>query len=59
MDFELSAQQVAELKQQGSEFTLLDCREPWEHQTARIEGAVLLGAFVAWLGLEIALVTPV
>ena len=26
---------------------------------SRIEGAVLLGAFVAWLGLEIALVTPV
>ncbi len=26
---------------------------------SRVEGAVLLGAFVAWLGLEIALVTPV
>ena len=21
---------------------LLDCREPWEHQTARIEGALLM-----------------
>ena len=42
MDFELSAQQVSELKQQRSDFMLLDCREPWEHQTARIEGAVLM-----------------
>ena len=25
---------------------------------SRVEGAILLGAFVAWLGLEIALVTP-
>src|SRR5437868_14793066 len=42
MDFELSSQQVSEMMPQGSVFTLLDCREPWEHQTARIEVAVLM-----------------
>src|SRR5437588_12982313 len=42
LDFELSAQEVAGLKQQRNDFTLLDCRGPWEHQTARIEGAVLM-----------------
>ena len=42
MDFELSAQQVSELRQQRNDFTLLDCREPWEHQTAHIEGALLI-----------------
>jgi rhodanese-related sulfurtransferase len=42
MDFEIQPVQVQELRQQGTEFLLLDCREPWEHQTARIEGAVLM-----------------
>ena len=40
MDFEIRPEEVKNL--QVSEFTLLDCREPWEHQTARIEGAVLM-----------------
>jgi rhodanese-related sulfurtransferase len=26
----------------GEAFTFIDCREPWEHQTARIHGTVLL-----------------
>jgi rhodanese-related sulfurtransferase len=34
--------QVHEMMQKGEKFLLLDCREPWEHQTARIEGAVLI-----------------
>jgi rhodanese-related sulfurtransferase len=40
MDFEIQPDQVKQLK--SGNFTLLDCREPWEHQTARIEGALLM-----------------
>jgi len=40
MDFEIRPDKVKNL--QAGDFTLLDCREPWEHQTARIEGAVLM-----------------
>jgi len=39
MDFEISAGQVSALRKNGSAFTLLDVREPWEFETARIEGA--------------------
>src|SRR6059058_2927840 len=42
MDFEITAQEVVSLKSGREAFTLLDCREAWEHQTARIEGAVLM-----------------
>ena len=42
MNFEISPQEVKELQTQGKDFRLLDCREPWEHQTARIDGAVLM-----------------
>lgn len=42
MDFEISAGQVRALKKSGAEFTLLDVREPWEYETARIEGAKLI-----------------
>lgn len=42
MEFEISAGQVHELKKSGAEFTLLDVREPWEFETARIEGARLI-----------------
>lgn len=41
-DLEISAEQVRQLREQQREFTLLDVREPWEHQTARIEGAKLI-----------------
>jgi len=40
MDFEIQPEEVKNL--QAGDFTLLDCREPWEHQTARIEGALLM-----------------
>ncbi|MFL6301081.1 MAG: rhodanese-like domain-containing protein [Terriglobales bacterium] len=40
MDFEIQPEQVKQLA--AHNFTLLDCREPWEHQTARIEGALLI-----------------
>ncbi|HTR22707.1 MAG TPA: rhodanese-like domain-containing protein [Terriglobales bacterium] len=39
MEFEISAGQVKALQKAGSEFFLLDVREPWEFETARIEGA--------------------
>ena len=39
MDFEISAGQVKSLQKAGTEFFLLDVREPWEFETARIEGA--------------------
>src|SRR6266404_775445 len=42
LEFEVTTSEVAQLRQQGSDFMLLDCREPWEHQTARIEGALLM-----------------
>jgi len=42
MDFEISAGQVQALKKNGAAFTLLDVREPWEFETAKIEGAKLI-----------------
>ena len=39
MDFEVSAGQVKVLQKSGQTFTLLDVREPWEHEKARMEGA--------------------
>jgi len=39
MDFEISAGQVKALQKSGDAFILLDVREPWEFETARIEGA--------------------
>jgi rhodanese-related sulfurtransferase len=39
MDFEISAGQVKALQKRGETFTLLDVREPWEYETARLEGA--------------------
>jgi rhodanese-related sulfurtransferase len=41
-DLEIGAEQVHQLREQQEEFTLLDVREPWEFQTARIEGAKLI-----------------
>ena len=38
MDYEIQAEEVTRLRDEGEEFTFLDCREPWEHQTAHIEG---------------------
>lgn len=39
MDLEISTGQVAELEKSGNTFTLLDVREPWEYETARLEGS--------------------
>lgn len=39
MDFEISASQVKALENSGGSFTLLDVREPWEYETARLEGS--------------------
>ncbi len=41
-DLIIEPMQVHEMMQAGEEFILLDCREPWEYQTARIEGATLI-----------------
>jgi rhodanese-related sulfurtransferase len=39
MDFEISAGQVKSLQKRGEVFTVLDVREPWEWETARMEGS--------------------
>jgi rhodanese-related sulfurtransferase len=38
----IEPQAVKEMIERGEEFLLLDCREPWEHETAKIEGATLI-----------------
>ena len=38
MDYEIQPQEVQRLRDAGEAFTFLDCREPWEYQTAHIEG---------------------
>ena len=42
MDYEISAEQVKAKLDRGDDFLLLDVREPWEFETARIEGAKLM-----------------
>ena len=39
MDFEISAGQVNTMLKHGEKFTLLDVREPWELEKAKIEGS--------------------
>jgi len=39
MDHEIQPEEVKRLRDAGVQFTFLDCREPWEYQTAHIEGA--------------------
>jgi len=39
MDFEVSAGQVKAMQKSGQAFTLLDVREPWEYEKARMDGA--------------------
>jgi len=41
-DLVIEPSAVHDMMQKGEKFFLLDCREPWEHQTARIEGATLI-----------------
>ena len=39
MDFEIGAGQVNTMLKHGEKFTLVDVREPWELEKARIEGS--------------------
>jgi len=41
-DLTIEPREVRDLMDKGTAFLLLDCREPWEYQTARIEGATLI-----------------
>ncbi|MFZ0814323.1 MAG: rhodanese-like domain-containing protein [Candidatus Sulfotelmatobacter sp.] len=42
MDYEITPEEVKRKFDQREEFTLLDVREPWEFETAHMEGAKLL-----------------
>lgn len=42
MDYELSPEEVHAMRKRGESFTLLDVREPWEFEGARIESAKLM-----------------
>lgn len=42
MDYEISAEEVKAKLDAGESFTLLDVRERWEFETARIESAKLM-----------------
>jgi rhodanese-related sulfurtransferase len=41
-DYEISVEDVKAKMDNGDAFTLLDVREPWEFETARITGAKLM-----------------
>ena len=41
-EIEVDVNQVKQLFDSESEFLLIDCREPDEHETCRIEGSVLI-----------------
>ncbi len=42
MDYEITANALARLREEVTTVILLDVREPWEFQTARIEGSLLM-----------------
>ncbi len=42
MDYEISCEEVKTKLDQRDAFTLLDVREPWEFETARMENAKLI-----------------
>ena len=42
MDYEITAEEVKGKLDTGESFTLLDVREPWEFETAKIPGAKLM-----------------
>ncbi|MGA6952194.1 MAG: rhodanese-like domain-containing protein [Candidatus Sulfotelmatobacter sp.] len=42
MDYEITPEEVKTKLDQGEEFTLVDVREPWEFETARMAGAKLV-----------------
>jgi rhodanese-related sulfurtransferase len=41
-DIEISPRAVQQMRAQGENFLLVDVREPWEHETARIEDSLLI-----------------
>lgn len=41
-EFELDVQAVHAMREAGDSFLLLDCREPFEFETAAIDGATLI-----------------
>jgi len=41
-ELSIEPREVRDMMEKGEKFLLLDCREPWEYQTARIEGATLI-----------------
>jgi rhodanese-related sulfurtransferase len=42
VDYEITPEEVKQAAESGQPLVLLDVREPWEFQTARIEGAKLI-----------------
>jgi len=42
MDYEINPESVRQMSEGSEQFMLLDVREPWEFETARIEGAKLI-----------------
>ena len=42
MDYEITAEEVKGKQDAGESFILLDVREPWEFETAKISGAKLM-----------------
>ena len=42
MDYEITPEEVKTKRDAGDSFTLLDVREPWEFETARINDAKLM-----------------
>ena len=42
MDYEITPEEVKDLSERKEPVKLIDVREPWEHETARIEGATLI-----------------
>lgn len=41
-DIEIDPSEVHQMLARGDQFFLVDVREPWEHESARIEGSVLI-----------------
>jgi len=41
-DIEITPREVHEMQSRGAAFLFVDVREKWEHETSRIEGAVLI-----------------
>src|SRR5258708_7511125 len=42
LDYEITPEDVKNMAERKEPFILLDVREPWEFQTAHIEGAILI-----------------